>query len=455
MMSLSRIYFTAAVLCCLGLAPASTPALAEQAVPAQKAALAQQTGPGQQEPAPSSPPSSPLVTYVAPQNYSQLWVDKSAVVTDKEVAATIAGLRKQVADPEHIVVFLHGFNVARDSSTAKFDRLAARLKETLGPNHGKVAFAGIQWESASDSSIFELANVYWEKISVARSVGRGPTRQLLLEIKKAFPKAHISLMAHSMGCEVTEAAIVPELDYEDQIPFVPTYQPETPLSLNLVTLCGSDLDYDIWSKSKADPKAQNQRVRLTWQTVAPYDKNKKRDKVLSYRARLRGKAGGSAFPLMTLPQLDEVVSTRRILLDTSGVPSDHDFDKYYDEARLAKLVPSMLYLANPKLAKPPELAELDGILALPNDVTTLLPYLDSPNVGSFLYTLWRLERLNCGDARHLTDGTLEAIGRMLVDKPQMIWREAPKSDCATIRSEQFPTVKAMTRAGAPPRARKK
>src|SRR5690606_29836839 len=110
-----------------------------------------------------------------------------------------------------------------------------------------------------------------------------------------------------------------------------------------------------------------------------------------------------------VPQLDQVVGSRRILLDTSGVPTDHNFDKYYDQARLQRMLASMLYLADPKLKKPAELAELDEILALPDDVSTLLPYLDSPNTGTLLYTLWRLERLNCGDARHMTDQTIEQI----------------------------------------------
>lgn len=399
------------------------------------------------------PTADPTPPPVEPKEYSQLWVDKTAIVTPEAVAATVAGVKKQQADPEHIVVFIHGFDVSRDSSTAEFDGLAGRLRKQFEPSKTKVAFAGVQWESASDQSVFELANVYWEKISVARSTGRGPARQLLLGLQKAFPKAHISVMAHSMGCEVAAAALVPEIEYADQVPFVETFEPKTDVKLHMVSLCGSDLDYDIWSKSHAEARTQNERNKILWQTVAPY--MGKGDKVLSMRAKLRGKAAGSAFPKMTLQQIDEACSKRRIIFDGENIPNDHDFDKYYDDNRLARMVPVMLYLVNPKLPKPVELAELDTILAAPNDLNVLLPYLDTGRYGTLFYTLWRIERINCGDARHLTDGTLENVARMLKDKPQMIWREQPKSECVTIKNEQFPTEKMMTRAGAPPRARKR
>ena len=390
---------------------------------------------------------------VGPKEFAQLWVDKSAVVTPEAVAATVAGLKKQQADPDHIVIFIHGFNVSRDSSTAEFDDLAKRLRKQFEPSKARVAFAGVQWDSASDQSVFELANVYWEKISVARSTGRGPTRELVFAIKKAFPKAHLSLMAHSMGCEVAAATIIPDIQYADQVPYVATCQPDANLTVHMASLCGSDLDYDIWSKSQSKARSLNERCLTMWQTVAPYVG--KGDKVLAARAKLRGRAAGSAFPKMTLEQLDDSINHRRIILDGENIPTDHEFGKYYDDARLARIVSVMLYRANPKLPKPLEIAELDEIMEAPSEVSSLLPYLDGGRYGTLFYTLWRLERLNCGDARHLTDGTLESIGRMLKDKPQMIWREQAKTECMTVKNEQFPTERMMTRAGAPPRARKR
>ncbi len=396
-------------------------------------------------------PPSPVVPLAA-KNYASLWVDKTAQVAPEAVSATVAAIHKQQADPQHIVVFVHGFDVKRDSSTAAFDALAERLQQQFDPSKTRAAYAGIQWESADDSSVLQLANVYWQKISLARSVGRGPARELLLALHKAYPKAHLSVMAHSMGCEVAAAAVVPEIEYNDQLPFVDTYQPDTSLRLHMLTLCGSDLDYDIWAKSNAHVRDKDPRTKITWQTVAPY--LGKGDRVLSMRAKLRGRAAGTTFPKMTLEQLDQSCSKRHILFDGEDIPTDHAFNKYYDSKRLARIVPVMRWLDNPALEKPLEVAELDAILAAPNTAESLTPFLDNGRYGTLFTTLWRLERLNCGDAAHMTDGTLDEVARLLKDKPQSIFRIQDKTSCKTIANGQFPSPKMMSRHGAPPRSKK-
>jgi hypothetical protein len=409
--------------------------------------LAAQTEPAPTEEAPPPP--------VQPKNFSSLWADKTATVTPEAVAATIEGIKKQQADPEHIVLFVHGFDVARDSSTEAFDALASRLATEFAKTNSRVAYAGMQWDSLADGGIFDLPGQYFAKVPLARSVGRGPARQLLLEIQKAFPKARITVMAHSMGCELTAAASVPELTYTDGAEqFVETYQPDKDIYLHMVVLCGSDLDYDIWSKGKVSARDQEHaRMKMMWSTVAPY--NGEGDKVLTLRGRVRGRAGGSAFPALTLEQLETVLTNRRVIFDGENIPEDHHFSLYYNEARLQRIVPTMLYVANPKGPMPNDMAEVANVMAAPNDLNSLIGYLDGPLYGSRYYALWRLEHLNCGDARHMSDGTLEKIGRMLKDKPQKIWREAPKSECITVKKEQFPSEKMMTKAGAPPWARKK
>ena len=229
-----------------------------------------------------------------PQNFASLWVDKTAVVTPEAVQDTVAALKKQQTDPEHVIVMIHGFDVDRNYSTTQFDALAERLSKQFAPTKTKVAYAGIQWDSANDSSVFQMDKVYWEKISVARSTGRGPTRELLAAIRKEFPKTHISILAHSMGCEVLAAATVPEIKYDDQVPFVPTAQPDKKLPLVMAVMCGSDLDFDIWAKSHVVPDTKEKRSKMTWSTVVPYDGRK--DKVLSMRGNVRGRAAGTSFP---------------------------------------------------------------------------------------------------------------------------------------------------------------
>lgn len=403
--------------------------------------------------APSPSPSPAAPPPVPPKYFSQLWVDKTAVVTPEAVAATVAGLKAQQANPEHVVVYIHGFDVQRDESTAAFDALTLRLQQQFQPTNARVAYAGIQWQSAADSSVFQLANVYWEKISVARSVGRGPARELLLGIAKEFPKAHVTIMAHSMGCEVMAAAVVPEIEYAAQTPFVPTFAPESDVRVLMTVMCGSDLDDNIWQKSHVAMRSHNERTQLTWTTVAPF--MGQGDEVLSVRAQIRGVAAGAAFPLMTLDQLNEVVSKRKMVFDGEDIPHDHAFEKYYDSDRLARIVPTMLYVSNPKgWPEPLELSELDQILEAPGVATALTPFLDNGRYGTLFYTLWRLEQVNCGDARHMTDGTLASVAHLLKNTPQMVWRAAAKSPCVTIKNGEFPTPTMMTRAGAPPRARK-
>jgi hypothetical protein len=419
----------------LQLGPFLFPALAQSATPTPAA---------KETPAPP-----PLVD---PLGYSQLWVDKTAVVTPEAVTATIAGVKAQQAKPAQIMVFIHGFDVQRDESTKEFNDLTVRMKSEFAKTNTPVAYVGLQWESAADTSIFDMDAAYFAKIPVSRSVGRGPARELLLGLQKAYPKAHLSLMAHSMGCEVAAAAVVPEMEYPQYLPFVATFAPGTDLRLNLAVLCGSDLDYDIWAKTHMAARDKVVRCQLMWATVAPY--LGKGDDVLGLRARIRGIAGGSAFPLMTLAQIDQTISKRRAIFDGEEIPTSHAFEEYYNQDRVGRLVPTMLYISEPsKFPKPPEVAQADQILAAPNDLGSLRPYLDSEFYGSMVYTLWRIERVNCGDARHLTDGTLSTVGKMLKDHPQMIWRAQPKSECVTIKNGDFPTEKMMTRAGAPPSSR--
>ena len=392
------------------------------------------------------------VVFKTPSGYSQLWVDESAVVTPEAIEATVEGIRQQDADPEQIVIFVHGFDVTRDHGTEKFSELARRAGAAMDTAGARAAFAGVQWDSEA-GTLLGLEGAYFDKIPLARSVGRGPVRQLLSALHTAFPKARVSLWGHSMGCEVIAAAIAPEITYEQGAPFVEAFAPGAELKANALVFCGSDLDYDRLAKSGIPVRDKEPRVGLIWATVAPY--SGKGDKAMNIRARVRGKGAGAAFLKMNLDQLNTAMTTRRIVFDGESIPHSHNFDEYYDDARLARIIPTMLYTADNSRAKPADLAEIDRILAAPDDVNSLLHHLDSDHYGTMYYTLWRVERLNCGDARHMCDGTLEHIGPLIKDSPQKIWRLQPRSECVTLKSGQFPTEKMMTRAGAPPWAKKK
>ena len=160
-----------------------------------------------------------------------------------------------------------------------------------------------------------------------------------------------------MGCEVAAAALLPEIRYEEYPPFLEAYQPKRPVQLDMLVLAGSDLDYDFWYKSGLSPREMEGRARMTWLTVADY--LGKGDKTLNTRRRVRGRAAGTSFPRMTLPQLDQAVSERRIFIDHEDIPRNHQFLDYYEEPRLERILATLRYLTMPRAPQPDEIAELD------------------------------------------------------------------------------------------------
>ena len=388
---------------------------------------------------------------VAPVGYAQLWIDETGLASVETLKATLAELKEQEPNPEQIFVFIHGFDDPRDYTTNEYNELVQRIQEQYKDHPTRLGMVGLQWDSAVTGSILSTDKVYFEKIPLARSIGRNPARHLLFALQDRHPKAHITLLAHSMGCEIAAAALLPEISYADYEPFVDTYLPAKTLKISMMVLAGSDLDYDFWYKSQLPGKDLTERCGLTWATMSDY--LGKGDKVLNVRGKIRGKAGGAAFPRMTLDQLNQTVSRRQWYLDHQNIPRDHLFQVYYDSARLKNLVAALRFLTE-KGPKPKAFAELDQVLAAPDDLNILLPYLDSENYAVKFYALWRIEKINDGDARHMTDLTLEKIATMLKDHPQQIWREMKTTDCVTVRKGQFPTEKTMIKAGAPPWANK-
>jgi hypothetical protein len=385
-------------------------------------------------------------------DYASLWIEKSGQVQPEAVRETLADLERQQEDPEQIIVFIHGFKKPREGSTRDFNALAQRVRDRFDDDSTRVGLVGVQWDSSitvtktSGLGMIKMLKAYHEAIPLARSVGRGPTRQLLLALQDKYPKAHISVFAHSMGCEVAAAAVLPEMTYDRFPPFGETYKPERHVQLDTLVLAGSDLDYDFWYKSKLSARNLEKRTRLAWLTVADY--LTEGDKVLNTRKKVRGKAGGSSFPRMTLEQLDQTVAERRIFIDQTEIPRDHQFLSYYDDGRLGRILSALRYLTTPRAPEPDEIAELDEILVAPDDMEVLLNYLDHPSYSAKFYALWRIERENCGDARHMTDLTLDNITDLLKTDPKAILEQRADSPCITVQKGQFPSKKALTEAGA-------
>ena len=350
-------------------------------------------------------------------------------------------------DVSQIVVLLHGYDMGSEESGRKYEELARLVSQHLAPSRALVL--GVQWDSGGHSLLNPLGD-YFTTLQRARTVGRGPIRQLLLQIHNQHPSAPITVLSHSMGSEIALAAVAPEISYPEQAPEGETYRPELEVRLALAVLAGSDLDYDVWKQSGEAAMNWFERVGLTWITVS--DPVGQVDKVLSLRTRFRGKAAGSLMPLMSQEQLDTVLPAGKLVLDDEDIPADHELDSYFHPARVERIVATLSFLTDLG-TRPPELAAIAAVLQAPNELTVLRRHLGSRHAGAAFVALWRLEHLLCGDSRHLSDQTLEEAVRLLADRPKAIWPLQAHSECHTLRLGLFPTESTMRRAGAPARSR--
>ena len=387
------------------------------------------------------PPTQPWVS---------AWLGEGGLLPEATVRQTLSDIQKLQPNPEHIVVLVHGYNTPREDSTAQFQEVTNRLQRQALLLKHSVVVVGLQWESAAPGAQqpWSAEDAYLEKVTRARRVGHLAARQVLLRVQQQFPHAYITVMAHSLGCEVSVGALFPEIVYADDLPKTESYAPAQELFLNMLCLTGSDLDYDVWYKGGLVFRAQNPRTRLMWMTISPYVGGG-RDRTLQIRQMTRGMAGGSAFPRMTEQQYDFLFKYRAIFFDQKNIPEGHEFLGYLQEDRLARMLSTAIYLTDPNAERPDEINDIYKILALPNKVEEFLPWLDSPNVSGQLYALWRLEALLCGGSKHLADQTLDNVTRLLRNTPRKVWGERENSPCQSVRRGYWPTESLMIKAGAP------
>lgn len=375
------------------------------------------------------------------------WLNEGDLLSPGDLQSIVASVGAQQPRPDHIAFLVHGLGNSQEASTQQFNDLGPRLSQQYQKANQKVVVVGLQWNSDVPMGLFTAEANYLDMVGRARKVGHGPVRQLLLQLHKSYPSAAFDIYGHSLGCEVTAAAVMPNIQYTDDIAKSSAFEPGQDLKINMVTLAGSDLDYDIWSKSHVEAR-QDPLVKLAWVTQSPYIGEQDKDQTLKLREMVRGVAAGSAFPKMTTQQYDTILAGRRMVFDNRNIPSDHAFLNYYDDARLARIVPMALSVANPKFPRPKEFAELDMVMAMPTP-KSLIPYLDSDNLTVMMYALWRLEQMVCGGSQHLADGTLENIARLMKSKPATVRAQCKESACKSLNQGLFPTEKMLDRAGAP------
>lgn len=390
-----------------------------------------------------------------PGNYVPVWVDRDGALTADALNAALSGIAAKDADPTNIVILIHGFDVPREDSTRQFETVGQLLIDEFTKNKQKVVVVGLQWNSDTDVGLLELAGAYMDTVPVARSVGHQGARQLILGIQERFPKAEISTMGHSMGCEVTAAAIAPEMKYKEgsagEGTVAPGFEVAKPVHLNLVVLAGSDLDYDVFAQSGLQARRDDPRVGMLWMTLSPVIGEK--DEVLKMREMVRGQASGNVFPLMTEQQYDALFGAKAVYFDNEEIPKSHDFLLYYDQPRIAELVPAILWLHDSKsVPEPAAFQEMDKVMIAPDNAEALAKFLDSPYLNTQVYALWRLEKLLCGGSGHLANQFLPGLAAKMRNTPRQVLaiRKSDDCICVTVKKGYWPTVKQFTRAGAPP-----
>ena len=391
----------------------------------------------------------PLSASAQPTGFVPAWLNDGSPISDSDLDAIVKNVAAQQANPDHIALMIHGLGNSRDASTSQFNALGPLLAQQYTAANKKVGVVGVQWDSDVDLGLLDGEANYLSMVGRARKTGHWPARQVLMRLQQAFPKANYDIYAHSLGCEVTAATMAPQAVYSDDIVKSEAFQPTQNLHVSMITMAGSDLNYDVWSKSRLNARQTQPLVKKMWMTMSPYMGEHDQDQVLQLRAMVRGVAAGSAFPVMTDEQYDTFLGLDRLVIDNQDIPTDHAFLKYYNEARLSRVVPLAVHVADPTFPEPKEFDDLNMARRMPDQVAALQPYLDSPHLTTVMYTLWRFEKMLCGSSTHLGDGTIENIARLLKNQPSLVRVQRKDSPCKTLSNGYFPTENQLIRAGAP------
>lgn len=377
-----------------------------------------------------------------------VFIDKAATLSDEAVEAAMGALVAREADPEHVVVIIHGFATSRETSAKEYTQVSRDVIKEYQALGRRVSVLGIQWDSDVGSVGDWLPKVifggrhnpYLEKVALGLDVGHVGLRQVLLRLQQRFPKARLDVFGHSLGCQLALCALGPHFDATRGVKGkLQAFKPDTPLHANLVCLAGADVDYDAVARSGARVKHDGV-AELFWLTLAGRGTFNPFDAVLVARKFLRGDlALGNQLPRFTCEQIDDLCSKRRLVLDTKDIPPKHEFTRYYSAARVKRLAAMSVALYDS--AHPSDLLKaLDKVIAAPAMQKNLVEFLRSTDNTVQYYTLWRLENLLCGHAAHLSDGYLSNFANTFQDRPDQLEAMRLRSPCKVVTSGIWPTT---------------
>lgn len=407
-----------------------------------------------------------VVSATADKPFVGLWFSDNATLSDDILTQLTAAVRQQEPNPDHIVVFVHGFDTSREASTQQFTEMSKRAIEQYKKRGKRVACVGVQWLSylgppklwvikvLTATLGLDSDNPYLAKVALAQNIGRTGGRQMMATLNQQFPQTQIDVMAHSLGCDLARNMLTPFLrmsfNRKKYMPaLTPLFAPDLQMHTGVVSLAGADLDYDLLYQNREASARSNGAggMKLVWLTIGGVKNPDRRDLVLSIRALARGdRAMGNTIPRMGRRQIDAICSRRGIVFDGQDIPMTHDILKYYDVARMTRIVGAAVCIKDPSVPDP-LLTKLSEIINAPADCKTLQGFFSKNNdLSVTYYTLWRLEGICCGGPRHLSDGYLEWLGLLLGDEPADVAEQRWKGPCLVVRQGWWPTERQVYRA---------
>ena len=321
--------------------------------------------------------------------------------------AVATRLQRQAADgPLQVLVMIHGFQTPEEAADQDYEQIAGRLARQSSRLGMRTFLVGLHWDSGSAAlgkwlpkavghrltSLLgfkkAIKNPYLEKVREARRAGRTGLRSVLFRLQAAAPEAPIHVMAHSLGAEVVVAGLAPEANLSD--PNEPIEHRGQPLALGVVTLLGADVDYDAFSRDRANSALQALSQAQVWWITVPEEKSA--DGMLELRRGAgRGDAVGNRGLKLSRQDLDRLLRRRGLVLDMGDVPVKHGFADYCSTRRAEALARSLCYLADPTApgGATSTLAALDRLLSAEPGNPRLA---GNAGFSARLYAAWRSGR---------------------------------------------------------------
>lgn len=380
-------------------------------------------------------------------------------LSESDLGSLLHQVSAQEPAPQHVIILIHGWMTPTAQAQAQYTAVARAVHETYQARGERVAVVGLAWNSDVGgtatwvpqylahrlaSLLFlgsAIADPYLSKVWLARDMGRGSLRQVILALQDRYPDADVDVWCHSMGAEMTRAAVRPhDLDAFFK---VPAWAPDARLRLGMIALAGADLDASALLHRDVLPGGP--QARLLWLTI-PRRAVGEEDVVLAGArvfARRGSQAIGNTMPVMDPASYDLLMSNGTLVFDNEDVPTDHQFLLYYTTDRVQRMTEALDQKLAGKKGLSQELDEVDQVLAAPDRPLALKPFLASPHINTVLYGVWRLEKLVEGSCAHLADGYLY---QMVVNpSPRDLENEGRGSPCLLVRDGAWPPPEVTAR----------